>query len=62
VQIRLEYADALADFKTPEDQAEALRQYGEALRFNGLLKEDEPKRLRGEKVEEIRKKMEAMPH
>lgn len=60
VQIRLEYADALADFKTREDRAEAVRQYEEALRFNSLLKEDEPKRLHGDRVEEIRRKMEAL--
>ena len=57
VSLRVEFGDALASFKTPEDGAEAIKEYEEALKFNGLLKEDEPKRLRGERVEEIRKKI-----
>jgi tetratricopeptide (TPR) repeat protein len=59
VGIRVEYADALASFNTPEDRAEAVNQYREALRFNSLLKEDEPKRLRGARVAEIEKKIAA---
>ena len=57
VSIRLEYADALAGFGAPDDKAEATTQYQEALRYNSLLKPDEPKRLRPEKVAEIEKKL-----
>jgi tetratricopeptide (TPR) repeat protein len=57
VQFHLEYADTLASFKTPDDQTKAVRQYEEALRLNSLLKEDEPKRLRGARLEAIRKKI-----
>ena len=58
VSIRLEYADALAGFNTPEDKAEAIAQYKDALRYNSLLKPDEPKRLRPEKVAEIERKIQ----
>jgi hypothetical protein len=36
-----------------------VKQYREALKFNGMLKEDEPKRVRGARVQEIEKKIAA---
>lgn len=57
VGTRVEFGDALASFNTPQDRAQAINQYRQALNFNSLLKEDEPKRLRGTKVEEIEKKI-----
>jgi uncharacterized protein (TIGR02996 family) len=60
VSIRLEYADALKSFDTPADKAEAVKQYEEALRYNGLLNADEPKRLKGERVEQIRRTIDSL--
>jgi O-antigen ligase len=60
VSLRMEFGDVLAGFKTPADRAEAVRQYEEAIRFNGLLKADEPKRMAAEKVTEVRRKIEEL--
>jgi hypothetical protein len=60
VSIRLEYADVLRSFNTPEDRAAARKQYEEALRYNDLLLANEPKRLKPDKVGEIRKGMEGL--
>jgi O-antigen ligase len=60
VSLRLEFAEVLKGFGTAEDRAAARREYGEALRFNGMLRADEPKRLKAGRVEEIRKEMGAL--
>lgn len=60
VSLRLEFADVLKGFGTPEDRAAARREYEEALRFNEMLRADEPKRLKEGKVEEIRKEIEGL--
>src|SRR5207253_6886797 len=52
VALHVEYADALRELDTPADRAEALKEYETALRYNALLKSDEPKRLREGKVAE----------
>jgi tetratricopeptide (TPR) repeat protein len=54
VSLRLEFADVLKGFGTAEDRAAARKEYEEALRFNELLPANEPKRLKKERVEEIR--------
>jgi tetratricopeptide (TPR) repeat protein len=60
VSLRLEFADVLKGFGTPEDRAAARREYEEALRFNEMLPANEPKRLKAGRVEEIRKGMEGL--
>jgi tetratricopeptide (TPR) repeat protein len=58
-EIRAEYADALVTLGTPEDRAEALKQYKEALDWNERLRPEEPKRKAFEsRAAEIRKKIE----
>jgi tetratricopeptide (TPR) repeat protein len=54
VSLHVEYADALRELGTPADRADAAAEYETALKYNDLLKADEPKRLRKERVEEIR--------
>jgi O-antigen ligase len=59
--LRVEYADALAALGTPEDKAEAAKQYREAIEWNEKLKADEPKRKSFEgRVGEIRQKVERL--
>jgi tetratricopeptide (TPR) repeat protein len=60
VSTHAEFADALRDLGTPADRAEALKEYEAALRYNALLKADEPKRLREGQVAEIRKQIERL--
>jgi hypothetical protein len=60
ISLRLQYADALAGFKAPEDRAGAIHQYQEAIRYNDMLKPDEPKRLGESRLNEIRKKIGAL--
>jgi hypothetical protein len=57
VSTRVEFADALRDLG---DRAEAAAEYEAALRYNSLLKADEPKRLRNGQVAEIRKQIEKL--
>jgi hypothetical protein len=57
VSLHVEYADALRELG---DRAGAAKEYETALKYNDLLKADEPKRLRVEKVEEIRKRIGEM--
>jgi O-antigen ligase len=54
VSLRVEFADALRQLGRPDD---ALKQYEAALRYNGLLKENEPKRLRGDRLAEVQKRI-----
>jgi hypothetical protein len=58
--LRVEYADALVKLGTPDDRAEAARQYEEALRYDALLRRVEPKRWGAEKVAEIRQKIQGL--
>jgi hypothetical protein len=60
VALHVEFADALRELNTPADRAEALKEYETALRYNALLKSDEPKRLREVKVAEIQKRIEEL--
>jgi tetratricopeptide (TPR) repeat protein len=57
VSLRVEFADALASFNTAEDRARAVEQYREAQRYNAMLKPNEPKRLKPDKVSEIEKRI-----
>ena len=54
VDMRLEYADALANLHEP---AEAVRQYERALWFNDQLSPDEPKRLSEKRLADIHDKI-----
>jgi hypothetical protein len=55
VRLRIEFADALGSWG---DNQAAVKQYGEALRFNDLLNWDEKKRLSGEERREVERKVE----
>jgi tetratricopeptide (TPR) repeat protein len=55
VSLRIEYGDALRELGKRE---EAAKQYEEALRFNEMLKDNEPRRLRGERVEGVKRQIE----
>jgi O-antigen ligase len=55
--VRAEYADALARFG---DRAGAVHQYEEALRYDAMLRPQEPKRMKPERVAEIRANIDAM--
>lgn len=60
VSFHVDFADALRTFNTPADRDEAVREYESALRFNSLLKPNEPKRLGEAKVAEIQKRIEEL--
>jgi hypothetical protein len=60
VSTHVEFADALRELGTPADRAEAVKEYEAALRYNALLKADEPKRLREAQVAEIQKQIERL--
>ena len=57
VSLRIEYADALRDLGKRD---EALKQYQEALRLNELLKENEPRRWQGERLQAVQKQIEQL--
>jgi tetratricopeptide (TPR) repeat protein len=57
VSLHVEYADALRELG---DRAGAVKEYEAALKYNEMLKKDEPKRLRPERVEEIRRRIGEM--
>jgi O-antigen ligase len=60
VSLHLEFADVLRSFNTPEDRAAARAEYEAALRCNDQLPANEPKRLKPERVAEIRKRIEEL--
>ncbi|MDB5320470.1 MAG: lipid core-O-antigen ligase-like enyme [Phycisphaerales bacterium] len=60
VSLHVEFAEALRGLGTPADRAEAAREYETALKYNALLKADEPKRLSEAKVAEIKKLIEEL--
>jgi tetratricopeptide (TPR) repeat protein len=57
VSLHVEYADALRELG---DRAGAAKEYETALKYNEMLKKDEPKRLRPERVEEIKRRIGEM--
>jgi tetratricopeptide (TPR) repeat protein len=60
VQLHLEFADVLRSFNTPADRAAARAEYEAALRYNDQLPANEPKRLKPDRVAEIKKTIESL--
>jgi tetratricopeptide (TPR) repeat protein len=60
VSLHLEFAEVLRSFNTPADRAAAREQYEAALRYNDQLPANEPKRLKPERVAEIKKTIESL--
>ncbi|HEU4598258.1 MAG TPA: hypothetical protein VFS26_00800, partial [Solirubrobacterales bacterium] len=60
VSLHLEFADVLRSFDTPQDRAAARAEYEAALRYNEQLPANEPKRLKPERVAEIKKAIDEL--
>jgi O-antigen ligase len=60
VSLHVEFGDALRELGTPADRAQAVKEYEAALKYNGMLKPDEPKRLSEAKVAEIKRLTEEL--
>jgi tetratricopeptide (TPR) repeat protein len=60
VSLHLELADVLRSFNTPADREAARAEYEAALRYNDQLPANEPKRLKPERVAEIKRAIDEL--